>query len=165
MLNLKEDISAKDIVNAIIMTNTPSNIVSEIKWQFKYNPFVFYRFPSMREILFKIEKYQHIYNAYSNRWYGIGFLHVREGYSSALYAVFLLEVEDAPFVKVRQVITYRAFAYINKIIFDYDELKKEKKHIPHIEAPQFYFGAKVDGKNLLKGWFHGRERNFRENQK
>ena len=42
MLNLKEDISAKDVVNAIIMTNTPSNIVSEIKWQFKYNPFVFH---------------------------------------------------------------------------------------------------------------------------
>ena len=99
MLNLKEDISAKDVVDAIIRTNTPSTIVSEIKWQFKYNPFVFYRFPSMREIPFKIEKYPHIYNASSNRCYGIGFLHIREDYSSALYAVFLLEVEDAPLRK------------------------------------------------------------------
>ena len=33
MLNLKEDISAKDIIDAIIRTDTPSNIVSEIKWQ------------------------------------------------------------------------------------------------------------------------------------
>ena len=150
MLNLKEDISAKDIIDAIIRTNTPSTIVSEIKWQFKYNPFVFYRFPSMREIPFKIEKYPHIYNASSNRCYGIGFLHVREDYSSALYAVFLLEVEDAPFVKVRQVITYGAFAYINKIIFGYDELKKEKKDIPPIEETKFCFGAKVNGENLLK---------------
>ena len=155
MLNLKEDISAKDVVDAIIMTNTPSNIVSEIKWQFKYNPFVFYRFPSMREIPlreipFKIEKYPHIYSVSSNRCYGIGFLHAREGYSSALYAVFLLEVEDAPFVKVRQVITYGAFAYINRIIFDYDELKKEKKDIPPIEDTKFCFGAKVNGENLLK---------------
>ena len=149
MLNLKEDISAKDIVNAIIMTNTPSNIVSEIKWQFKYNPFVFYRFPSMREIPFKIEKYYHIYNASSNRCYGIGFLHIREDYSSALYAVFLLEVEDAPFVKVRQVITYGAFAYINRIIFDYDNLKKEKEGVPTIEETKFYFKVKVDGENLL----------------
>lgn len=70
---------------------------------------------------------------------------------SALYAVFLLEVEDAPFVKVRQVITYGAFAYINKIIFDYDELKKEKKDIPPIEETEFCFGAKVNGENLLKG--------------
>ena len=113
MLNLKEDISAKDVVNAIIKTKSRVNIM---KKQFAHNPFVFYRFPSMREIPFKIEKYHHIYNASSNRCYGIGFLHVREGYSSALYAVFLLEVEDAPFVKVRQVITYGAFAYINRII-------------------------------------------------
>ena len=148
MLNLKEDISAKDIVNAIIMTNTPSNIVSEIKCQFKYNPFVFYRFPSMRKIPFKIEMYPYIS---LNRCYGIGFLHVREDHCSALYAVFLLEVEDAPFVKVRQVITYGAFAYINRIIFDYDELKKEKKDIPPIEETEFCFGAKVNGENLLKG--------------
>lgn len=150
MLNLKENISAKDVVDAIIRTNTPSNIVSEIKWQFKYNPFVFYRFPSMREIPFKIERYPHIYNASSNRCYGIGFLHVREDYCSTIYAVFLLEVGDAPFVKVRQVITYGAFAYINRIIFDYDELKKEKKDIPPIEDTKFCFGAKVNGENLLK---------------
>ena len=150
MLNLKEDISAKDIVNAIIMTNTPSTIVSEIKWKFKYNHFVFYRFPSMREIPFKIEKYHHIYNASSNRCYGIGFLHVRGDYCSTIYAVFLLEVEDAPFVEVHQVITYRAFAYINKIIFDYENLKKEKEDIPPIEETEFCFGTKVVWENLLK---------------
>ena len=60
------------------------------------------------------------------------------------------EVEDAPFVKVRQVITYGAFAYINRIIFDYDELKKEKKDIPPIEDIKFCFGAKINGENLLK---------------
>ena len=155
MLNLKEDISAKDVVDAIIKTRVKTLRYSvgplNMKKQFTHNPFVFYRFPSMREIPFKIEKYHHIYNASSNRCYGIGFLHVREGYSSALYAVFLLEVEDAPFVKVRQVITYGAFAYINRIIFDYDELKKEKKDIPPIEETEFCFGAKVDGENLLKG--------------
>ena len=156
MLNLKEDISAKDVVNAIIKTKTGVNILRsftgcyDMKKQFAHNPFVFYRFPSMREIPFKIEGYPHIYNASSNRCYGIGFLHVREGYSSALYAVFLLEVGDAPFVKVRQVITYEAFAYINKIIFGYNELKKEKKDIPPIEDTKFCFGAKVDGENLLK---------------
>ena len=124
MLNLKEDIGAKDIIDAIIMTDTPSNIVSEIKRQFKNNPFVFYNFPSMREIKFPMERHTSL-----ERCYGIGFLHVREDYSSALYAVFLLEVEGAPFVKVRQAITYGAFAYINRIIFDYDELKKrEKRH-------------------------------------
>lgn len=148
MLNLKEDISAKDIVNAIILR--PSTGYYDMKKQFTHNPFVFYRFPSMREIPFKIEGYPHIYNASSNRCYGIGFLHAREGYSSALYAVFLLEVGDAPFVKVRQVITYRAFTYINKIIFDYENLKKEKKDIPPIEDTKFCFGAKVDGENLLK---------------
>ena len=154
MLNLKEDISAKDVVNAIIKTRVKTLRSSvgplNMKKQFTHNPFVFYRFPSMREIPFKIEKYPHIYNASSNRCYGIGFLHVREGYSSTLYAVFLLEVEDAPFVKVRQVITYEAFAYINKIIFDYDELKKEKKDIPPIEDTKFCFGAKVNRENLLK---------------
>ena len=150
MLNLKEDISAKDIIDAIIRTNTPPTIVSEIKWQFKYNPFVFYRFPSMREIPFKIEKYHHIYNASSNRCYGIGFLHVRGDYCSTIYAVFLLEVEDAPFVEVHQVITYRAFAYINKIIFDYENLKKEKEDIPPIEETEFCFGTKVVWENLLK---------------
>lgn len=147
MLNLKEDISAKDVVDAIVKTNG----CHDMKKQFAHNPFVFYRFPLMREIPFKIERYSHIYNASSNRCYGIGFLHVREDHCSALYAVFLLEVEDAPFVKVRQVITYRAFAYINKIIFSYDELKKEKKDIPPIEETEFCFGVKVDGENLLKG--------------
>ena len=153
MLNLKEDISAKDVVNAIIKTKSRVKTLRfstgcyDMKKQFAHNPFVFYRFPSMRKIPFKIERYPYIS---SNRCYGIGFLHIREGYSSALYAVFLLEVEDAPFVKVRQVITYGAFAYINRIIFDYDELKKEKKDIPPIEETEFCFGAKVDGGNLLK---------------
>ena len=154
MLNLKEDISAKDVVDAIIKTRVKTLRSSvgplNMKKQFTHNPFVFYRFPSMREIPFKIEKYPHIYNASSNRCYGIGFLHIKGNYYSTLYAVFLLEVEDAPFVKVRQVITYGAFAYINRIIFDYDELKKEKKYIPPIEETEFYFGAKIDGKNLLK---------------
>lgn len=159
MLNLKEDISAKDVVDAIIKTRVKTLRSSvgplNMKKQFAHNPFVFYRFPSMREIPlreipFKIEKYPHIYSVSSNRCYGIGFLHVREDHCSALYAVFLLEVEDAPFVKVRQVITYGAFAYINRIIFDYDELKKEKKDIPPIEETEFCFGAKVNGKNLLK---------------
>lgn len=148
MLNLKENISAKDIVDAIIKRSSTG--CYDMKKQFTHNPFVFYRFPSMREIPFKIEGYPHIYNASSNRCYGIGFLHAREGYSSALYAVFLLEVGDAPFVKVRQVITYEAFAYINKIIFGYDELKKEKKDIPPIEDIKFCFGVKVNGENLLK---------------
>ena len=143
MLNLKEDISAKDVVNAIIKTKSRVNIM---KKQFAHNPFVFYRFPSMRKIPFKIERYPYIS---SNRCYGIGFLHIREGYSSALYAVFLFEVEDAPFVKVRQVVTYGAFAYINRIIFDYNNLKKEKEGVPTIEETKFYFKVKVDGENLL----------------
>lgn len=153
MLNLKEDISAKDVVDAIIKTKTGVNILRsstgcyDMKKQFAHNPFVFYRFPSMRKIPFKIERYPYIS---SNRCYGIGFLHVREDHCSALYAVFLLEVEDAPFVKVRQVITYGAFAYINRIIFGYDELKKEKKDIPPIEDTKFCIGVKVDGENLLK---------------
>ena len=153
MLNLKEDISAKDIIDAIIKTKTrvktlrSSTGCYDMKKQFAHNPFVFYRFPSMREIPFKIKKYPYIS---LNRCYGIGFLHVREDYCSALYAVFLLEVEDAPFVKVRQVITYGAFTYINRIIFDYEGLKKEKKDIPPIEETEFCFGAKVDGENLLK---------------
>ena len=151
MLNLKEDISAKDVVNAIVKTRfkilRSSGGPLNMKKQFTHNPFVFYRFPSMRKIPFKIERYPYIS---LNRCYGIGFLHVREDYCSALYAVFLLEVEDAPFVKVRQVITYGAFAYINRIIFDYEGLKKEKKDIPPIEETKFCFGAKVDGENLLK---------------
>ena len=152
MLNLKEDISAKDVVDAIIKTRVKTLRSStgcyDMKKQFAHNPFVFYRFPSMRKIPFKIERYPYI----SLNWcYGIGFLHIREGYSSALYAVFLLEVEDAPFVKVHQVITYGAFSYINRIIFDYENLKKEKEDIPPIEETEFCFGAKVDGKNLLKG--------------
>lgn len=154
MLNLKEDIGAKDVVNAIVKTRVKTLRSSggplNMKKQFTHNPFVFYRFPSMREIPFKIERYPHIYNASSNRCYGIGFLHVRGDYCSTIYAVFLLEVEGAPFVKVRQVITYGAFAYINKIIFDYEGLKKEKKDIPPIEGTEFCFGAKVNEENLLK---------------
>ena len=115
MLNLKEDISAKDVVDAIVNILRSSIGFYNMRKQFAHNPFVFYRFPSMRKIPFKIEKYPYIS---LNRCYGIGFLHVREDHCSALYAVFLLEVEDAPFVKVRQVITYGAFAYINRIIFD-----------------------------------------------
>ena len=98
MLNLKEDISAKDVVNAIIKTRVKTLRSSvgplNMKKQFAHNPFVFYRFPSMREISFKIERYSHIYSASSNRCYGIGFLHVREDYCSTIYAVFLLEVEE-----------------------------------------------------------------------
>ena len=149
MLNLKEDISAKDVVNAIVKTIVKTGCY-DIKKQFAHNPFVFYRFPSMREIPFKIERYPHVYNASSNRCYGIGFLHVRGDYCSTIYAVFLLEVEDAPFVEVHQVITYRAFAYINKIIFDYENLKKEKEDIPPIEETEFCFGTKVVWENLLK---------------
>ena len=151
MLNLKEDISAKDVVDAIIKTRVKTLCSSvgplNMKKQFAHNPFVFYRFSSMRKIPFKIERYPYIS---LNRCYGIGFLHVREDHCSALYAVFLLEVEGAPFVKVRQVITYGAFAYINRIIFNYDELKKEKKDIPPREDTKFCFGAKVNGENLLK---------------
>ena len=151
MLNLKEDISAKDVVDAIIKTRVKTLRSStgcyDMKKQFAHNPFVFYRFPSMRKIPFKIEKHPYIS---LNRCYGIGFLHVREDHCSTIYAVFLLEVEDAPFVKVRQVITYGAFAYINRIIFDYEGLKKEKKDIPPIEETEFCFGAKVNRENLLK---------------
>ena len=150
MLNLKEDISAKDVVDAIIKTRVKTlrsfTGCYDMKKQFAHNPFVFYRFPSMRKIPFKIEKYPYIS---LNRCYGIGFLHIREDYSSALYAVFLLEVEDALFVKVRQVITYGAFTYINRIIFDYENLKKEKEGVPTIEETKFYFKVKVDGENLL----------------
>ena len=149
MLSLKEDISTKDVVNAIVKTIVKTGCY-DIKKQFAHNPFVFYCFPSMREIPFKIERYPHVYNASSNRCYGIGFLHVRGDYCSALYAVFLLEVEYAPFVEVHQVITYRAFAYINKIIFDYENLKKEKEDIPPIEETEFCFGTKVIWENLLK---------------
>ena len=46
--------------------------------------------------------------------------------------------------------SYWSASYINRIIFDYDELKKEKKDIPPIEETKFCFGAKVDGENLLK---------------
>ena len=156
MLNLKENISAKDVVNAIIRTKTrvrtlrTSTGFCDMRKQFAHNPFVFYIFPSMREIPFKIERYPHIYNASSNRCYGIGFLHIREGYTGTIYAVFLLDVENNPFVKVRRVTTYRAFCYINKIIFDYEGLKKEKEDISPIEETEFCFGAKLDGENLLK---------------
>ena len=145
MLNLKEDISAKDIIDAIIRTDTPSTIVSEIKRQFKYNPFVFYNFPSMREIKFPMERHDSL-----ERCYGIGLLHVRENHCNKTYAAFLLDVDNTPFVEAHHLVTYRSFARINRIIFDYDELKKEKKDIPPIEETEFCFGAKIDGKNLLK---------------
>ena len=104
MLNLKEDISAKDVVDAIIMTDTPSNIVSEIKRQFKYNPFVFYNFPSMREIKFPMERRTSL-----ERCYGIGFLHVNDTFCNKTYAAFLLDVDNTPFVECHRLVTYRSF--------------------------------------------------------
>ena len=142
MLNLKEDISAKDIIDAIIRANTSSTIVFEEKQQFKYNPFVFYNFPSMREIKFPMER-----RCSLERCYGVGLLHVRETSCNKTYAVFLLDVNNTPFVEVHHLVTYRSFAYINRIIFDYNNLKKEG--IPTIEETIFCFKVKVDGKNLL----------------
>ena len=144
MLNLKEDISAKDIIDAIIRTNTPSTIVSEIKWQFKYNPFVFYNFPSMREIKFPMERHTSL-----ERCYGIGFLHVKDTPCNKTYAAFLLDVNNTPFVEAHHLVTYRSFARINRIIFDYNNLKKEKEGVPTIEETKFYFKVKVDEENLL----------------
>ena len=144
MLNLKEDISAKDMIDAIIMTDTPSTIVSEIKRQFKYNPFVFYNFPSMREIKFPMERHTSL-----ERCYGIGLLHVREISCNKTYAACLLDVNNTPFVEVHRLVTYRSFARINRIIFDYDNLKKEKEGVPTIEETKFCFKVKVDGENLL----------------
>lgn len=73
MLNLREDISAKDVADVIVRANTLSSIAFEEKQQFKYNPFVFYSFPLMREVKFQMENYA------SLEWcYGIGLLHVRE---------------------------------------------------------------------------------------
>ena len=144
MLNLKEDISAKDIIDAIIMTDTPSNIVSEIKRQFKYNPFVFYIFPSIREVKFQMERHTSL-----ERCYGIGFLHVRDTPCNKTYAAFLLDVDNTPFVECHHLVTYRSFARINRIIFDYNNLKKEKEGVPTIEETKFYFKVKVDGENLL----------------
>ena len=145
MLNLKEDISAKDIIDAIIRANTSSNIVSEIKRQFKYNPFVFYRFPSMREIKFPMERHTSL-----ERCYGIGFLHVKDTFCDKTYAAFLLDVNNTPFVECHHLVTYRSFARINRIIFNYNNLKKEKEGVPTIEETKFYFKVKVDGENLLK---------------
>lgn len=145
MLNLKEDISAKDIIEAIIMTDTQSNIVFEIKRQFKYNPFVFYNFPSMREIKFPMERHASL-----ERCYGIGFLHVKDTPCNKTYAAFLLDVDNTLFVECHRLVTYRSFARINRIIFDYNNLKKEKEGVPTIEETKFYFKVKVDGKNLLK---------------
>lgn len=142
MLNLKEDISAKDIIDAIIRANTSSTIVFEEKQQFKYNPFVFYNFPSMREIKFPMER-----RCSLERCYGVGLLHVRETSCNKTYAAFLLDVNNTPFVEVHHLVTYRSFAYINRIIFDYNNLKKEG--IPTIEETIFCFKVKVDGKNLL----------------
>ena len=144
MLNLKEDISAKDIIDAIIMTDTPSNIVSEIKRQFKNNPFVFYIFPSIREVKFQMERHTSL-----ERCYGIGFLHVRDTPCNKTYVAFLLDVNNTPFVEAHHLVTYRSFARINRIIFDYNNLKKEKEGVPTIEETKFYFKVKVDGKNLL----------------
>ena len=48
MLNLKEDISAKDVFDAIIKTKVKtlrsSTDCYDMKKQFAHNPFVFYRF-------------------------------------------------------------------------------------------------------------------------
>lgn len=144
MLNLKEDISAKDIIDAIIMTDTPSNIVSEIKRQFKNNPFVFYIFPSIREVKFQMERHTSL-----ERCYGIGFLHVRDTPCNKTYVAFLLDVNNTPFVEAHHLVTYRSFARINRIIFDYNNLKKEKEGVPTIEETKFYFKVQVDGENLL----------------
>lgn len=144
MLNLKEDISAKDIIDAIIMTDTPSNIVSEIKRQFKNNPFVFYIFPSIREVKFQMERHTSL-----ERCYGIGFLHVRDTPCNKTYVAFLLDVNNTPFVEAHHLVTYRSFARINRIIFDYNNLKKEKEGAPTIEETKFYFKVQVDGENLL----------------
>lgn len=144
MLNLKKDISAKDIINAIIRTDTPSNIVSEIKRQFKNNPFVFYNFPSMREIKFPMERHASL-----ERCYGIGLLHVRDTPCNKTYVAFLLDINNTPFVEAHHLVTYRSFARINRIIFDYNNLKKEKEGVPTIEETKFYFKVKVDGENLL----------------
>ena len=144
MLNLKEDISAKDIIDAIIMTDTPSNIVSEIKRQFKNNPFVFYIFPSIREVKFQMERHTSL-----ERCYGIGFFHVKETPCNKTYAAFLLDVDNTLFVEGHHLVTYRSFARINRIIFDYNNLKKEKEGVPTIEETKFCFKVKVDGKNLL----------------
>lgn len=142
MLNLKEDISAKDIIDAIIRANTSSTIVSEEKQQFKYNPFVFYSFPLMREVKFQMER------CASLEWcYGIGLLHVRETSCNKTYAAFLLDVNNTPFVEVHHLVTYRSFACINRIIFDYDNLRVEG--IPTIKETKFCFKIKIDGKNLL----------------
>ena len=145
MLNLKEDISAKDIIDAIIMSDTPSNIVSEIKRQFKNNPFVFYIFPSIREVKFQMERHDSLEHCC-----GIGLLHVRETSCNKTYAAFLLDVDNTLFVEGHRLVTYRSFDRINRIIFDYNNLKKEKEGVPTIEETKFCFKIKIDGKNLLK---------------
>lgn len=146
MLNLREDISAKDVADFIVSANTSSTIVSEEKQQFKYNPFVFYSFPLMREVKFQMERCASL-----ERCYGIGLLHVRETSCNKTYAAFLLDVNNTPFVEVHHLVTYRSFARINRIIFDYNNLKKEKEGVPTIEETKFCFKIKIDGKNLLKG--------------
>lgn len=82
------------------------------------------------------------------RCYGVGLLHVRETSCNKTYAAFLLDVNNTPFVECHHLVTYRSFVYINRIIFDYNNLKKEG--IPTIEETKFYFKVKVDGENLLK---------------
>ena len=83
------------------------------------------------------------------RCYGIGFLHVRDTPCNKTYVAFLLDVNNTPFVEAHHLVTYRSFARINRIIFDYNNLKKEKEGVPTIEETKFYFKVKVDGKNLL----------------
>lgn len=144
MLNLREDISAKDVSDTIVRANTLPGIVFEEKQQFKYNPFVFYNFPSMREIKFPMERHYSL-----ECCYGIGLLHVRETSCNKTYAAFLLDVNNTPFVEVHHLVTYRSFARINRIIFDYNNLKKEKEGVPTIEEIKFCFKIKIDGKNLL----------------
>lgn len=143
MFNLREDINAKDVADAIVRANTLPGIISEIKQQFKYNPFVFYSFPLMREVKFQMGRHT------SLEWcYGIGLLHVREISCNKTYAAFLLDVNNTPFVEVHRLVTYGSFARINRIIFDYCNLRIEG--IPTIEETKFCFKVKVDGKNLLK---------------
>lgn len=143
MFNLREDISAKDVADAIVRANTLPSIVSEVKQQFKYNPFVFYSFPLMKEVKFQMGRHA------SLEWcYGIGLLHVRETSCNKTYAAFLFDVNNTPFMEVHRLVTYWSFAYINRIIFDYNNLRVEG--IPIIKETKFCFKTKIDGKNLLK---------------
>lgn len=142
MLNLKENISAKDIVRAITNVKVlPTFIYEEVR-EFGHNPFVFYNFSSIREIKFQTERHTSL-----ERCYGIGLLHVRHTSCNKTYAAFLLEVDNTPFVEVHHLVTYRSFAHINRIIFDYNNLKIEG--VPTIKETNFCFKIKVGGENLL----------------